>query len=219
MFNRQSIARVLPFAAYMGFIALADLLGRFGWDANSLRWLYAVKIAVVICLLIRLQPYPELANWRLPLPVLGASVLAGVLVWLLWINLDAPWMVIGSSTGFDPRTDGQIDWLLVAIRLMGAAVVVPLMEELFWRSFLLRWIESVDFLSVDPRQVKWLSCVASIGLFGIEHNLWFAGVVAGAVYSGLYIYSRNLWSAIVAHAVTNGVLGVWIIMTSQWTYW
>jgi CAAX prenyl protease-like protein len=56
-------------------------------------------------------------------------------------------------------------------------------------------------------------------LFAFEHNQWLAGIVAGAAYSLLYMFQRGLWSAVLAHAVTNGVLGIWIVRSGMWTYW
>jgi CAAX prenyl protease-like protein len=219
MLKREAMARVLPFAIYMGFILVADVLSRLGMTDAQLRWLYAVKIgAVVAALLFYRREYGELAARLSPRAALVA-VAAGVLVLVLWINLDLPWMRVGASAGFDPRTDGAIDWSLVAVRLLGAALVVPLMEELFWRSFLLRWVQSPDFLNVTPAQVKVGAFVVTVILFGIEHNLWLAGMVAGLVYNVLYIRSSTLWSPILAHAVTNGLLGLWIIRTASWTYW
>ena len=126
---------------------------------------------------------------------------------------------IGSPEGFDPRTNGQIDWLMVVVRIAGAAVVVPIMEELFWRSFLLRWIEKSDFQSVLPAAVRLQSMLIASVLFGFEHNQWLVGIIAGVAYSFLYMRQGTLWSAIVAHAVTNGVLGVWIVRSASWTYW
>jgi len=56
-------------------------------------------------------------------------------------------------------------------------------------------------------------------LFGIEHNLWLAGILAGLAYGGLYIRSGKLRSAIAAHAVTNFLLGSWVVYSSQWQFW
>lgn len=220
MVNRASLHRIIPFAIYMAFIVLADVLGRFGWSAMELRWLYAVKaVAVLAALLAFRHSYVELRDVKLGARGWLVSVAAGVLVLVLWLNLDAGWMVVGEAAGFDPRTNGAIDWALVAVRLAGGALLVPVMEELFWRSFLLRWMHDPDFLAVDPARVKLLAFVVTVLLFGVEHNLWLAGVAAGIVYSVLYMRSRNLWSAIVAHGVTNGLLGAWIIFTGQWSYW
>ncbi|HAT32943.1 MAG TPA: CAAX prenyl protease-related protein [Janthinobacterium sp.] len=220
MFERQALPRVLPFLAYMLFIALADLLGRFGWEAAQLRWMYALKIGVVAALLFAFRrEYTELA-WRgLSARAALTALVSGVVVLLLWISLNAGWMTFGTAAGFDPRTDGVIDWALVAVRIGGAALVVPLMEELFWRSFLMRWIDSADFLTLNPAHVRTRGFVATVILFGFEHNLWLAGIVAGVAYSILYMRSQTLWSPVLAHAVTNGLLGVWIISTGHWTYW
>jgi CAAX prenyl protease-like protein len=128
-------------------------------------------------------------------------------------------MIFGSPAGFDPRSEGRIDWLLVAIRILGAALVVPVMEELFWRSFLMRWVAAPNFESVEPSQLGPKSFIVTVLLFGFEHNLWLAGIVAGAAYSLLYMRHRSLWSPILAHAVTNGLLGIWVVRTGNWSYW
>jgi len=218
--ERETLARVVPFAVYMSFIVIADLLTRLGWSAQELRWLYAVKIAAVLAVLVYYRRhYVELRWRRLPWRTVAIAVATGVLVLVLWINLDAGWMSIGEAAGFDPRVDGRIDWRLAAVRLLGATLVVPVMEELFWRSFLARWLESPAFLTVDPSGIKIRAFIVTVILFGFEHNLWLAGIVAGTAYSLLYIRSRTLWTAIVAHAVTNGLLGCWILATGMWIYW
>jgi CAAX prenyl protease-like protein len=220
MFNRAAWLRILPFAAYLLFIVIGDVLERLGVPQDTLRWLYPAKIALVALLLALFwRQYEELSRIHLkPLHAL-AALGTGVLVLVLWIGLDAGWMIVGSPAGFDPRVDGRIDWLLVAIRIAGAALVVPVMEELFWRSFLMRWVDSPDFESVEPSQPSIKSFVITVVLFGFEHNLWLAGIVAGAAYSLLYMRHRNLWSPILAHAVTNGLLGVWVVRTGSWSYW
>ncbi|GGX82176.1 CAAX prenyl protease-related protein [Massilia dura] len=220
-FQRASTARILPFAIYMAFIAIADLLARLGLTTDDLRWLYPVKIAAVVAVLwIYRRHYAELAWQPVRWTALAAAVAVGVLVLVLWVNLDAAWMQMGVSAGFNPTAaDGRIDWLLVTLRIAGAALVVPVMEELFWRSFLMRWIERNDFLNVIPAAVGLKACIVSVILFGVEHNLWLAGIVAGIAYSLLYMRTGNLWTAVLAHAVTNGLLGVWVVATANWTYW
>jgi hypothetical protein len=217
---RAAWVRILPFAVYMLSIVAGDLLGRLGFSAAELRWLYPAKIAAVVVLLALFwQEYSELRHIRLGPLVALTAVTTGVVVLVLWIALHADWMIVGSAPGFDPRTDGRLDWGWVLVRIAGAALVVPVMEELFWRSFLLRWIERADFEKVDPTQAGLKSFVITIVLFGFEHNLWLAGIVAGAAYSALFMRHRTLWSPILAHAVTNGLLGVWVVSTGNWSYW
>jgi CAAX prenyl protease-like protein len=220
MLNRAAWLRILPFAAYMLFIVIAEILARLGVAPGPLRWLYPVKIAVVVLLLALFwRQYGELKTPRLPVPAILTAIATGIGVLVLWVSLNADWMIVGSASGFDPRTAGHIDWLLVALRIAGAALVVPVMEELFWRSFLMRWIVSPNFETVEPSQLGLKSFVIAVLLFGFEHNLWLAGIVAGAAYSLLYMRHRHLWSPILAHAVTNGLLGVWVVMTGNWSYW
>jgi len=210
----------LPFGAYLAFFLVGDLLARLGVDAASLRWLYAVKAATVAGLLAWFwRDYTELKAVMPPVRSLLTAVAAGIVVFVLWINLHAGWMVIGAADGFDPRTGGVIDWPLVAVRIAGAALVVPVMEELFWRSFVMRWIDQPDFLRLDPAQAGIRGLIISVALFGFEHNLWLAGIVAGGIYSLLFMRHRTIWSPILAHAVTNGMLGAWVVMTGSWSYW
>jgi uncharacterized protein len=220
MFNRAAWARILPFAAYLAFIVIADVCERLGASAGVLRWLYPVKIALVAGLLALFwRRYDELKPCRLSLSAAAVAVATGVVVLVLWINLSTGWMVVGSPAGYDPRIGGDVDWLLVAIRIAGAALVVPVMEELFWRSFLMRWVEAADFEAVAPARVGVKAFVVTVVLFGFEHNLWLAGIVAGVAYALLYMFHRTLWSPILAHAVTNGLLGLWVVRTGNWSFW
>lgn len=218
----EALARILPFAVYILVLATGPFLREAlpaGWDG---RWLYAAQIAVVILALVWFaRAYEELRplalGWRDTLE----AVVAGVAVFVLWINLDLPWAMLGEpDAGFDPRVNGGgIDWALVAVRIFGAAAVVPIMEELFWRSFILRWIDDPEFLRLSPAAASWRALAISAVVFGIEHNLWLAGILAGLAYGGLYMRSGKLWSPILAHAVTNLLLGLWVVATASWSFW
>lgn len=131
--NKPIVARVAPFIFYIAIMVLSGLLAGMDMDV---RWIYAVRAGGTALLLIVLRKqYIELA-WP-PMPTLGnffLSILMGLLVFLLWINLDWSWMIIGQASGFDPRAmDGSLNYGMVTFRLAGAVLVVPIMEELFWR--------------------------------------------------------------------------------------
>lgn len=219
MISPQVLAYAGPFACYVLFLALRALTGT-GTDFDA-RWLYGVQIAVVTLLLVAFRrQYADLRTGRPGWSVWGWSVACGVAVFVLWINLDQPWMKLGEPGGYAPlRADGKIDALLAGIRLAGAALVVPLMEELFWRSFVLRWMVDRDFRAVDPRSVTWMPLLLVSLVFGVEHDLWFAGLIAGLAYGYLYMRTGSLWAAILAHAVTNGLLGAWVLAYARWEYW
>jgi len=217
---RAALARVLPFAVFIIFLVATDLLAWLGVARVTLRWLYPLQIGAVLALLLVLwRQYDELHHFNVPLAHLVIAAATGIGVTMLWVLLDDSWMIAGSGPGYDPRVDGRIDPLLAAIRLAGAALVVPIMEELFWRSFLMRWIEGSEFRLVDPARIGVKAFVIPTLLFGVEHHLWLAGVVAGAAYGWLYLRHRNLWSPVLGHAVTNGLLGIWVLATGDWAFW
>ena len=215
------LVRVLPFALYIALLALEGVLPDLapGFDV---RWLYPVKAGLVaLALAVLWRHYSELKTWGLSAINLLLSVAVGIVVLVLWVNLDAGWMLLGEAgEGYNPKNSaGQIDWLLVAFRIAGAALVVPIMEELFWRSFLQCWVHQPDFLTQDPAQIGLKALFIASALFAVEHLQWLAGLIAGLAYGWLYIRTRNLWAPIVAHAVTNGGLGAYVVATGRWSFW
>jgi CAAX prenyl protease-like protein len=108
---------------------------------------------------------------------------------------------------------------LVALRLFGLVLVVPVMEELFWRSFLMRWIARRDFLALAPARAGAVAFLLSSALFALEHSLWFAGLLAGLAYGWVYMRTGNVRVPIASHAITNGLLGAWILATQNWHHW
>ena len=222
---RRSVwVRVAPFVFFMVILALRGFVpvdGSWGFDA---RWLYALQAGgTAVLLAVWWREYGELARqaWPTARETLLA-VAAGVAVFALWVNLDAPWMTLSTATvePFVPRTaEGGLDWPLIVVRIAGAALLVPVMEELFWRSFLMRWIQQPMFEAVQPSAVGLRAVVLSTFVFVLAHTLWLAAIVAGLVYAWLYIRTGKLWVAVMAHAVTNGALGIWVVMTGNWQFW
>jgi CAAX prenyl protease-like protein len=93
------------------------------------------------------------------------------------------------------------------------------MEELFWRGYLMRWVDNPDFERVDPAAASYKAIALSTLVFMLAHTQWLAAIVAGLAYALLYRYTRSLWAAVLAHAVTNGVLGVWVVVNGYWSFW
>ena len=211
--------RILPFAAYMAFIGVSSLLPV---DAGAELWLYPIKTLVVLGLLVYFwSSYQELQR-----PIFtdakdaGLGIGVGVVVYVLWVRMDWAWAIQGELTGYNPFEEGNgIGWGLAAVRIFGASIVVPLMEELFWRSFLIRWVVNPDFEKVAFGTFTLGSFAATVVLFGLEHNLWLAGMMAGVAYNCLYYQTRRLWPCVVAHATTNFILGMHVLTTQEWQWW
>lgn len=223
-FVTPAAARIIPFGVFIAFVMLHTLadepLRSMGLDT---RWLYPARtIAVALLLFAFWRHYTEIYSYA---GITGRQIWvafsAGIAVFLLWINLDFEWAAFGKPLEFDPTLpDGSgFDWVLVCFRLMGLILVVPVMEELFWRSFLLRWLDRHDFLSYDPRMVSLRAMLLCALLFALEHDLWFAGLLAGLVYSLVYVRGGNLWLPIISHATTNAALAWWILATGHWRFW
>jgi uncharacterized protein len=224
--------RVAPFVVFMVLLALRGLVPDQGQGVDSglgfdPRWMYALQVLLPATLLaFWWRHYGELA--RQTLPTLGqaaAAVAVGLLVFVLWIHLDAPWMQLSlgaasSAPSFVPlNAAGQLDGPLIVTRCLGAALLVPVMEELFWRSFLMRWVQSPVFEAVSPASLGVRAVIVSTFVFVLAHTLWLAAAIAGLAYALLYMRSGKLWCAVIAHAVTNGALGLWVVKTGQWQFW
>lgn len=222
--RRSAFVRVAPFVVFMAVLGLRGMAPADGSWGFDLRWLYALQVLVPAALLaLWWREYGELSRQNLPtLREALLAVLVGALVFGLWIHLDAPWMTLNTAAteAFVPKTEaGALDWPLLAVRAAGAALLVPVMEELFWRSFLMRWLQAPLFEAVLPQRVGLKALVLSTFVFVLAHTLWLAAAIAGLAYAALYIRSGKLWPAVLAHAVTNGLLAAWVVATGNWQFW
>jgi CAAX prenyl protease-like protein len=110
-------------------------------------------------------------------------------------------------------------WGFVAVRLVGLALVVPVAEELFWRGFLARWLLGPDWQTRPVGQFTPVSFAIVTLLFTLAHPEWVAAAVYCALLNGLAYWTRDLWNCVVAHAVSNLVLGGYILTTGDWKLW
>ena len=229
MLNSMSFPRILPFDLFMSFIGLEELArilkgaGLINYIEQTLYLLYPIKaFSVGLSLLYFRSRYSEIT----PRDILktghtGISILTGILVFVLWVNMDWPSATFGSPIGYNPAIfeDHTLRGGIIISRLMGAAVVVPVMEEIFWRSFLIRYIIKPDFIKVPIGQFTWISFLITTILFGLEHNLWLAGMIAGTAYNLLLYRTKSISQCIMAHAVTNLALGLYVLYTGEWQFW
>ena len=225
------IPRVLPFAAYMVFLALAQggawlveqtAPSLASWGPVVDLWLYPAKTALILGMLVYFWPRYEELKGRAFGGVGEAlfAVATGILVYLAWVRMDWPWAMQGVPAGYDPFRAGKGPGMaLVVVRILGAALVVPVMEELFWRSFLLRYLINTRFETIRLGTVTPFSGLVTIALFGVEHHLWLAGMLAGAAYTFVLYRTGRLWPCILAHAVTNLALGIHVLVTGEWQWW
>ncbi len=146
----------------------------------------------------------------------------GLLALVIWIVPEGHLFQVGQNSGFDPYAlsgSKAVAIGLIAVRLIGAAVVVPVMEELFWRSFLMRYLINPDFRSVPVGAFTWFSFMGVAIMFGLEHHRVVVGIIVGLLYNLLLIRQKKLKGAILAHGVTNLGLGIYVLLTGSWMFW
>jgi CAAX prenyl protease-like protein len=222
-------ARISPFALFMVFVGIQQVAdwglekGINLYQHKHLLYLYPLKIFLVAALLYSLRKYYSEIKFSdlKKMTSTIVSILLGLFVFVLWINMDWKFATFGKVTGFDPTLveSGLIRNLLILIRIAGAAILVPIMEELFWRSFMLRYIISSDFVAVRIGTYSLFSFLVCAVLFGLEHSLVLAGIMAGIAYSLVLYKTKSIAQCILCHGVTNLALGFYVLNTGSWTFW
>ncbi len=150
----------------------------------------------------------------------GFTLSVAILVLVLWIFLRLP----SNETGFDPsifRGNPLLFYSVVGVRFIRLTIIVGFVEEIFWRGFLLRFLVKDDFESVPPGTFTWLSFLVVTAGFCLEHGFadYPAAILSGALFNLVYYRTRSLGSCILAHAVANFLLGIYIMRTGQWGFW
>lgn len=208
---------VLPMAA---FAVLTAVEGRFGRGLYPA--LYAAKILLVLATLVWAAPgWRGLLRWE-PKPILW-GVLAGAIGLPLWLGLDAVtphFPFLGSREAFDPSGLGQWRVPFLAVRFFGLALLVPILEEVFWRGFLLRWLSDQDkWNELSAEKFAPAAALIASGVFAVAHPEWLAALVYGLGMCGLLRATKSLSACIAAHATTNLLLGIYVLLTGNWRLW
>lgn len=159
------------------------------------------------------------------------SILLGLAVFAIWIGPDliAPaWRtsflfnnpIVGHPAGNTPPALKD-DPMFLFFRIAISVIAVPILEELFWRGWLMRWlIDGEDFRRVPLGKYAPMAFWVTALLFAAEHgSFWDVGLVTGAIYNWWMVRTRNVWDCIIAHAVTNAALAAWVVAAGQWQYW
>jgi CAAX prenyl protease-like protein len=217
-------ARAAPFIIFVVLTFGQGFLGEAGRY-----WIYLVKTVVGAWLLWLVRPAVKEMRWKLS----GEAIAIGAVAFVLWIGLDELLMRLGFANSYprmklsgppwnpnDHFGSGSIfAWFFVLVRVIGSTVIVPPLEEVFFRSFLYRYIMKVDFLAVPLGVFAWVPFLVTSILFGLEHHEWLAGILCGFAYQGLVCWKKRLGDAITAHAITNFLLALWVIWRGAWQYW
>jgi len=227
------IPRALPFILFVG---LGSLQGKF--FEGSEYWIYAAKTILVAGVLWSLRGYIAEMKWAFSWEGLGV----GVIIAGLWIGIDG-WvpslneiwnMATGAITGESPKPtraeppwnplvyfsdNVALAWTFVATRVIGRSLVVPMVEEVFYRSFFYRSIAGVKFNQVPLGRWHTGAFLVTSIVFGLAHpGQWLPAIVCGAAYQLLVIRKKRLGDAMLAHGTTNLLISVYAIATGRWHF-
>ena len=221
--NSPEFARVAPLVIFAALTALQgeglkDLLGK-----GAEYWVYLFKTGVGVWLIWEMRPFVQEMRWRIS----WAAVVVGVAVFALWVGLDGLYprlSKIEPGAGWNPFMQfghgSALGWLCVLGRLAGSSLVVPPLEEVFYRSFLYRYFVKIDFRAMPLGRFHALSFFVTSLLFGLMHpDRWVAGILCGLAYQWLVLRKNRLGDAMTAHGITNFLLGLWVVWRGAWSFW
>jgi len=215
----------LPFALYLTLTLTAGRL------SGSYPLAYSAAVAVV-----GLATFTLLRGQQVLRPHLRVveAVVFGLIGAVLWIALSMPrleealtagfpsWLQPQSRVGFDPFSELSHPAAVcgfTAMRLIGLVILVPIAEEMFWRGFLLRWVISPTWHEAPLGAFSFRSFFIVTALFAAAHPEWLAAVVYCALLNVLLYWKKDLWSCVVAHAVSNLMLAIYVLATESWWLW
>lgn len=222
--NRRKIAAyTLPMVLFVGLLALSLLLKKIGgrfWLTSAEYWVYPLQAILCGGLVIWFRREYE---WR-RFARAGFALAVAVVVFALWISPQAFFGFPPRLAGFDPGVFSDqpiLYWSSLGLRFLRLVVVVPLVEEIFWRGFLLRYLIAEDLDRVAFGTFSWVSFGAVSVCFALAHSMpdWPAALLTGALYNLVAYRTKSLSSCVLAHALTNLLLGLWIMRTQQWGFW
>ena len=206
--STASEAYLCPFMALVGITLVTGAFSS-GFDP-----LYPLGLIVTCGLLWRYRKYYDDLSWTFA----PRAVAIGVMVFALWTALE-PW-----KSGQTPPTApvplagaGAVAWVIA--RALGSVIVTPLVEELAFRGYLTRRLMAADFKSVPQGTFAWPSFLVSSSLFGIFHDRWIAGILAGMFYALALYGRRKLSDAVLAHATTNALIAAHVLASGKWSLW
>ena len=216
---RDDAAYVLPMGLFLAFTWVG------GTWPSLYPLTYVAKVLIVAAALALLWPHYTKISWRYwwlgaIVGAVGIVQWVGMQLWLQNFEFFAP-----PDDPFDPtKTFGEATPMLygfLAFRIVGAVLVVPVMEELFWRDFLWRQVLAPnDFKLAEVGERSWSALLIVSGVFAFVHgNWWLTSIVWALMIGALLIYTKSLGACMVAHAVTNLLLAAYVLKYRDWAFW
>lgn len=239
---------IVPFAAFMAFMLLLQFMDAFKWEHPAApwwrhwpeQWIYPIQTVVTAGLLVYWWKYYEFRwswKWSLVGAVFGA---VGIGIWLLptvmydrlgltgettgwqkWLGLAARTKGFNPAEAFGDGTPAY--WTALVFRFLRAAVVVALVEEILWRSFMMRFVTDWegDYWKKPFGQASWKSYLIVTGFFMAAHGAVDrpAALIYGSLTYFLCVWSKSLGACVVMHGVANLLMGLFAVGYGKYGLW
>lgn len=220
---------IIPFLAViiaMSLSSLADPLAKLGlvsaanFFANEY---YVYMIRCIIGLAAIAYFWKQYDEIKVKFDFLAWIVGLGLII--IWIGFDLlarhyGWTFFGVSTASLKPFDTSFPYVVIAFKIIGMVIVAAVVEEMFMRSFLIRFFTDVNKWDKIPiGTFNWLSFIATVLIFGFLHGLWFVGILSGIIFNLWLYYRKDMFSCIQCHAAANLFLIIYVLITGDWFLW
>ena len=221
----RALPYIAPFAVYLLLSQAAALEIEFYY------WLYPLCFVITSSVMVLLLRGKDIIRPHMQVMPGVAAGTVGIILWIalssiglhqVLIDLLPRWLQPSARPAFNPFEKIDIpamQWGFITIRVLSLAILVPVAEELFWRGWLMRWIIADDWEGVEMGTFTWGSFSIVTVLFTLAHPEWLAAAAWCALINILLYWKKDLWNCIVAHAVTNLLLAVYVIGYGAWELW
>jgi uncharacterized protein len=210
--NARAVPFIAPLLLFMIFLSVQ------GYFPDQHYVLYSIITVIVAAVIAWCWPsYPSLkpsAPW--------VSIVVGIVAVVLWVGLDR--FLVHYDQPLIGRNPFQLyspalAWLLFGFRVAGIAICVPILEELFWRGFLMRWLIKEDFLSVPLGTYQPVSFWVTTACFAAVHGAeWPLAVIVGILYGAWFVRTKSLGNIMLAHGTTNLLLALYCLFIGDWHF-
>lgn len=219
-------AYVAPFAVFMLLLMLSQILGKFVppsdnvWIAKPEYLIYPLQTLICGALLLYVWKLIEFRG----IAYLSITFAIGFFVFAIWTSPQFFHWAPPRRDGFNPEVfaPGSLSYgFTVFFRFFRLVIIVPIVEELFWRGFLMRYLVNENFTKVPFGTFRWMSFLVTTVGFTLEHQSsdYVVAAICGIIFNGVACFTKSLGSCIFVHAVTNLFLGLYIMFTKQWGFW
>lgn len=195
---------------------------------------YSAKLALTVAAMLLVVP----GYRQFPIRVSPLAIVVGVVGVVLWIVLcELHWerkllsaigleglLDFGARPAYNPLAQLAATpawaYAFLAIRFVGLALVVPIIEEFFLRGLVMRYVIRDTWWEVPFGTLTPVAAVVGTAVPMLMHP---GELLAAAVWFSLVTWLmaryRNIWDCVAAHAVTNLLLGIYVVTQKQWHLW